>query len=171
LRETIQALQAIGAAWNRAHPAGPKIGVGEISQRGGGKISGHASHQLGVDVDLRLLRNDGQNQPVTRFESKFSLALTQELINLIHGNGVLRVRYIFFNDPRATGVSCWPNHDNHLHVKFCAPGDSACHRQIPRNATTQRCTPERLRELTEGKSGEFEAAFEEAEWTTETFDC
>ena len=122
LPETIQALQAIGSAWQRAHPQDPRIGIGDISLRGGGPMRGHKSHQKGVDVDIWLVRNDGRKEP-TRYQSpQYSRAMTQELINRIRANGILRVRYIFFNDPRATGVKPWPNHDNHLHVRFIAPG-------------------------------------------------
>ncbi len=122
LPETIQALQAIGAAWQRAHPQGPRIGIGDISLRGGGPMRGHKSHQKGVDVDVRLVRNDGREEP-TRYQSpQYSRALTQELINLIRANGILGVRYIFFNDPAVSGVTPWPNHDDHLHVRFIVPG-------------------------------------------------
>jgi peptidoglycan hydrolase-like protein with peptidoglycan-binding domain len=121
LPETIRALQAIGEAWQRAHPQGPRIGIGDISLRGGGPISGHKSHQLGVDVDIRLMRNDGREAPVVYQSPQYSRQLTQELVNRIRANGILRVRYIFFNDPAVSGVSPWPNHDNHLHVRFWAP--------------------------------------------------
>ncbi len=121
LTETIRALQTIGAAWAKAHPLGPFIGIGDISKRGGGPMSGHKSHQLGLDVDIRLMRKDGRKEATTYQSSTYSRPLTQELINLIRANGVLKVQYIFFNDPQASGVSKWPNHDNHLHVRFYAP--------------------------------------------------
>lgn len=121
LPETIMALQAIGSAWQKGYPQGPRIGIGDISLRGGGPMRGHKSHQKGVDVDIRLFRTDGREEP-TRYQlPEYSRAMTQELINLIRANGILGVRYIFFNDPRATGVKPWPNHDNHLHVRFIAP--------------------------------------------------
>jgi|GEM_PF-875507 len=121
LTETIRALQTIGAAWAKAHPQDPSIGFGDISKRGGGPMSGHKSHQLGLDVDIRLMRKDGRKEATTYQSSTYSRPLTQELINLIRANGVLKVQYIFFNDPQASGVSKWPNHDNHLHVRFYAP--------------------------------------------------
>jgi len=121
IAETIRALQQIGATWASSAPAGPRIGVGDISLQGGGPISGHASHQRGVDVDLRLMRNDGREEPTVYQSAQYSRPLTQRLINIIRANGVLRVQYIFFNDPQATGVSPWPNHDNHLHVRFYNP--------------------------------------------------
>lgn len=122
LPETIRALQTIGAQWNRAHPSGPRIGIGDISLQGGGPMPGHASHQKGVDIDIRIVRNDGQEAPVTYQNSAYSRTLTQELVNIIRANGVLRVQYVFFNDPRVTGVQKWPHHDDHLHVRFYPPG-------------------------------------------------
>lgn len=136
LPETIQALQAIGSAWQKAHPQGPRIGIGDISLRGGGPMRGHKSHQKGVDVDVRLVRNDRREEP-TRYQSpQYSRALTQELINRIRANGILGVRFILFNDPRATGVKPWPNHDDHLHVRFIAPGTPSKSAPTPAPATT-----------------------------------
>jgi murein endopeptidase len=34
---------------------------------------------------------------------------------------VLRVQYIFFNDPAVTGVKPWQGHDDHMHVRFYEP--------------------------------------------------
>jgi peptidoglycan hydrolase-like protein with peptidoglycan-binding domain len=118
IAETIRALQQLSSTWAAGHPSGPRIGFGDISLQGGGPISGHASHQKGVDVDVRLMRNDGREEPTVYQSANYSRALTQQLIDLIRANGVLRVQYIFFNDPQARGVSKWPNHDNHLHVRF-----------------------------------------------------
>ncbi len=123
--DTILALTTIGAGWLAAHLQGPRIGVGDISRCGGGPMPGHHSHRLGVDVDILPMRNDGQETGVVYQSPAYSRALTQELVNRIRGNGVLRVQYIFFNDSSVTGVSPWPNHDNHLHVRFFPPGASS----------------------------------------------
>ena len=99
-----------------------------MSLRGGGPISGHSSHQKGVDVDVRPMRGDGQEAPVTIFDSAYSPSLTQELVNLIRANPVLQVRTILFNDKQVSGVTSWSGHDNHLHVSFkepVAPGGGA----------------------------------------------
>ncbi|MDQ3654922.1 MAG: penicillin-insensitive murein endopeptidase [Chloroflexota bacterium] len=122
LAETIRALQAIGLAWSQARPSSPRIGVGDISLRGGGPIRGHVSHQRGLDVDIRLIRGDGREAGVRYQDAAYSRELTQDLTRRIHGNGVLRVQYIFFNDPSVSGVRRWPNHDDHLHVRFYPPG-------------------------------------------------
>ena len=121
LPETIAALQAIGAAWHGRHPGGPRIVIGDISKRGGGPFAGHKSHQLGVDADIRLMRNDGKEAGVNYQSPEYSRALTQELVDLIRGNRRLRVQYIFFNDRAVRGVRPWPNHDDHLHVRFFPP--------------------------------------------------
>jgi hypothetical protein len=122
--ETIQAIQAVGRAWQQAHPNGPRLGIGDISLQGGGPISGHKSHQKGVDVDIRLVRNDGTEGRVSYQDATYSRSLTQELVNRIINNGILRVQYIFFNDPAVKGVRKWPGHDNHLHVRFYPPDRS-----------------------------------------------
>jgi peptidoglycan hydrolase-like protein with peptidoglycan-binding domain len=119
--ETIRALQAIGAAWAAAHPGGPRIGIGDISFRGGGPMKPHKSHQLGVDADLRILRSDGAEKAATYHDAAYSRTLTQALVDTIRANAVLPVKTIYFNDPAVRGVSKWPGHDNHLHVRFVAP--------------------------------------------------
>jgi peptidoglycan hydrolase-like protein with peptidoglycan-binding domain len=122
LTEAIRALQAIGAAWSRAHPSGPRIGIGDISRYGGGQLKPHVSHQRGVDVDILPIRNDGAEGGVKYQDPTYSRRLTQELVHVIRANGVLPVEYIFFNDPAVTEVRKWPAHDNHLHVRFFPPG-------------------------------------------------
>lgn len=118
---TIEALKAVGKTWAAMYPNHP-IGIGDISKKGGGKISGHASHQKGVDVDVRPLRADGQEKPTKIQDSAYSQELTGKLIEVFRKNGVTNITHIFFNDPalRKHPVQPWPNHDNHLHVRFAA---------------------------------------------------
>jgi murein endopeptidase len=120
--ETIEALLAIGAAWQQAHPNGPAIGIGHISRKGGGKMPPHQTHRIGLDVDIRPMRKDGKRLPVTFQSAAYSRPLTRELVTRIRGNGVLLVRSILFNDPLVQGVKPFSGHDNHLHVTFDAPG-------------------------------------------------
>jgi len=118
LAKTIQAIQAVGAVWQRAHPGGPRLGIGDISLQGGGYMSPHSSHQKGIDVDIRPVTNNGRDEPTTIYSSNYSRALTQELVNRLRSNGVATVYSILFNDRQVTGVSPWEGHDNHLHVRF-----------------------------------------------------
>lgn len=117
----IDALVEIGRIWD-ARRAGTKIGIGDISKKGGGKITGHASHQKGVDLDMRMMKSDGNSAQMVYTDASYSRSLTQELVDLFYGNGVLAVQLVFFNDSAVAGVQPWPNHDNHLHVRFHIPG-------------------------------------------------
>jgi hypothetical protein len=121
---TIEALTEIGRIWSLRRAA-PTVGIGDISQRGGGQISGHASHRKGVDVDIRPMRSDGTEGATTWQDPLYSGELTQELVDLFYGNGVLAIKLIFFNDPLIVGRTNWPNHDNHLHVRFYLPGEQS----------------------------------------------
>jgi len=132
LPETIRALQVVATGWARAHPRGPRLGIGGLSLRGGGPIWGHCSHQCGIDVDLRPLRPDGLEGHV-RWDDPpaYSRALTQELVDRIRHNGVLRVQFVFFNDPALRGVRRQANHDDHLHGRFLPPDDTATEASDP----------------------------------------
>src|SRR5256885_7074362 len=118
LPATIRAIQAIGAIWQQAHPNGPRIGIRDISFQGGGSINDHKSHQKGIDVDIRPVRNDGQEDGTTFLSPTYSRPLTQELVNIIRANGILKVEFILFNDNKIKGMKPWKNHDNHLHVRY-----------------------------------------------------
>lgn len=50
-RSTVQLLYKVLNAYRRKYK-GPTLVVGDLSKKGGGKISGHVSHQTGMDVDL-----------------------------------------------------------------------------------------------------------------------
>jgi peptidoglycan hydrolase-like protein with peptidoglycan-binding domain len=121
LRETIQALIAVGQAWKRKYPSGPRIGMGDISFKGGGPMDPHKSHQKGVDIDIRLPRNDGVEAGTNFRDPSYSRSRTQDLVNMIKANGVLRVEFVLFNDPNVSGVKYSSGHDDHLHVRFYAP--------------------------------------------------
>jgi hypothetical protein len=110
-----------------------------VSRAGGGKLSPHKSHQVGLDVDI-LLEN-GQASWYTKsgpkindrykwaLNSKYSRTLTAELIRLIleHPKAGLKLKFILFDDPQMHSVSTkvvkdkHSPHLDHLHVRFCAP--------------------------------------------------
>jgi peptidoglycan hydrolase-like protein with peptidoglycan-binding domain len=114
----IRALYEVAAGWAEGHPEGPRIGIGDLSQRGGGAMPGHVSHRDGFDCDLRPVRNDGREAPVTIRMKAYSRGLTQELVDRLWGNSQLAVATILFNDRAIAGVKKFPGHDNHLHVRF-----------------------------------------------------
>lgn len=113
----VYGLERCGMHW--ATNRRPRMGVGDISLKGGGKISGHASHQKGVDADLRAMRDDGQEGRAVVGEAHYNSDMTKELLQLIRK--VLPVTNLFFNDPKTirAGLSThWPNHYNHFHVRI-----------------------------------------------------
>lgn len=112
----IATFKQVAQQW-RAQGFSARLGVGDISLAHGGPMPDHASHQRGVDFDIALPRNDGQEGPrVTRFDAAYSRSLTQHLVDMLWATGEVEV--IFFNDPNVRGVTYWPNHDNHLHVRL-----------------------------------------------------
>ncbi|HEX7176012.1 MAG TPA: penicillin-insensitive murein endopeptidase [Pyrinomonadaceae bacterium] len=115
---TIRAITDVAETWSTRHAA-PRLQIGDISRRGGGRLEPHDSHQRGVDVDMRPIRNDGREQPVRFDQAGYSHELTKELCQLIRAK-VPGVR-IFFNDPRLIGLGLTARlifHDDHLHVRF-----------------------------------------------------
>ncbi len=117
-QSTIDAALAVGTAWDGLHSQHP-FSIGQISKEGGGPFPPHKSHQVGLDVDVRPMRLDGQNQPVTITDSEYDRALTTALINLWWQKAP--VQMVFFNDPTviAAGLSQFVNgHHNHFHVRL-----------------------------------------------------
>jgi len=118
-QSTINATLAVGSTWNENHSQQP-FSVGHISKKGGGNFDPpHKSHKLGVDIDVRPLRLDGENQEVTISDSSFDQPSTAELIALWWKKAP--VQLILFNDPKviAAGNSrFFDNHHNHFHVRL-----------------------------------------------------
>lgn len=114
----IEAIRRVAVEWRQAHPGQARLGVGDISLRGGGPCPGHKGHRQGWEVDLRPVRIDFQERPVSIGEAVYASALTQELVDRLWGNGAAWVRGILFNDGRVQGARRYAGHDNHLHVRF-----------------------------------------------------
>lgn len=105
------------AARNFSTKGWGKLGVGDISLKNGGDIAGHASHERGVDVDMRPIRKDGAASGTTISQSSYSRDRTKVALSLLRAE--LSVTKIFFNDSRVgNGVQHWPNHDNHFHLRI-----------------------------------------------------
>jgi murein endopeptidase len=108
-----------------ANPGAPRLGVGDLSRRGGGEFGrrfgglGHASHQNGQDVDVyypRLDRAELEPRTVAQVDRR----LSQDLVDRFVEAGAVYVfvgRGVCLRGPRPR-VDCIPNHDNHMHVRF-----------------------------------------------------
>jgi penicillin-insensitive murein DD-endopeptidase len=115
--KTIQRIVEIGRRW--AVFCAVPFAVGDISRKGGGVLPPHKSHQRGVDLDLRPLRTDGQNLPITYLDAGYSRDRTRELVKLIRE--VEPRAIIYFNDSvliREKLTQHLTGHHNHLHVRF-----------------------------------------------------
>ena len=123
-QSTIDAAIRVAASWNEKHSNRP-FSIGQISKKGGGPMPPHKSHQLGVDVDVRPMRKDGENAPVTITDSQFDRESTTELIKLWWR--LAPTQAVFFNDQSAidAGLSRFVNgHHNHFHVRLRMKGDT-----------------------------------------------
>lgn len=121
----VRELIALGAWWEAAHPGAPRLGVGDLSRPSGGPFSGpvvgHASHQNGLDVDIRLVRRDGAEGRVDA--GSYDRELTQAVVDRLVARGASLVLVGPSLDLRGPAgvVVRWPNHDDHLHVRLPDP--------------------------------------------------
>lgn len=54
----IEIIETTAAEMAALYPEGERLGVGDLSIKTGGKITRHASHQVGLDVDLNYYHKD-----------------------------------------------------------------------------------------------------------------
>ena len=139
----------------------PGILVGDIGQpRGGPALTGHASHQIGLDADIWLTpMPDHQLSREEREEISATMMVRDDRLDIdpkvfTPGHALLlrdaarepSVQRIFVNAAikkalcrEAKGdrswlakIRPWYGHDYHFHVRItCPPGDSACTPQPP----------------------------------------
>jgi penicillin-insensitive murein DD-endopeptidase len=142
-----------------SHWAG--ILVGDMSQpRGGPMLTGHASHQIGLDVDVWLTPMPARELSRSEREEMTAINVvrpdrldvdssvwTRDHLNVIRAAAQdPQVQRIFVNAAikralcrDATGDRSWLNtvrpyygHDYHFHIRLvCPPGESACREQDP----------------------------------------
>jgi murein endopeptidase len=119
---TIHRLTAVLAAFRAANPDAARVVVGDISFRGGGQMEQHVSHQNGLDVDVYYPRLDRKLR-APRARSQVDLELSQDLVDRFVAAGA---RFVFVG--YSTGlrgpsrvVEPYPNHGDHMHVRFPPP--------------------------------------------------
>jgi peptidoglycan hydrolase-like protein with peptidoglycan-binding domain len=101
-----------------------RVPVGDISFKYGGDIPLHQSHEQGLDVDLRPIR-DHEDQCTwgTNWQyASYDRTATRQLIRAIRAAATGHVKLIYFNDPVLVGeglTTRYPGHDDHLHIRFC----------------------------------------------------
>ncbi|MBX6724144.1 MAG: penicillin-insensitive murein endopeptidase [Dactylosporangium sp.] len=101
-----------------------KVPLGDVSFEHGGAIPGHASHRVGVDVDIWPIRTDSAQCTAGRItwqSSTYDRAATRALVQRIRSTAPGQVVLIFFNDPVLISeglTTSYANHDNHLHIRY-----------------------------------------------------
>jgi len=104
-----------------------RVSIGDISFEHGGNIPLHQTHEVGLDVDVRPIR-DNENQCTwgTNWRlASYDRAATRTLIKAIRAATPGHVKLIYFNDPVLIreGLTRWfSGHDDHLHVRYCEKG-------------------------------------------------
>ena len=115
----------LGVWWEGTHAGRPRLGIGDLSRRSGGPFTGpvvgHASHQNGTDVDIRLVRRDGTQAQVGA--DAYDRELTQAVVDRLVAQGASLVLVGPSLDLRGPSgvVMRWPNHDDHIHARFPDP--------------------------------------------------
>jgi murein endopeptidase len=112
-------LEVVGE-YAAAHPDAPRVGIGDLSRRGGGPFGPvHVSHQNGLDADVYYPRLDRAERPPLRVR-QIDHRLAQDLVDRFVAAGPELV-YVGPNTgltgPRGVVRVLW-NHDNHLHVRI-----------------------------------------------------
>jgi murein endopeptidase len=121
---TIRTVLAVIEAYRAANPRAPRVVVGDISWRHGGQMEAHVSHQNGLDVDIYYPRLDrGLREP--RLPSAIDRRLSQDLLDRFVAAGAEKVFVGYHTDLRGPDdvVVPYPNHENHMHVRFPRAGE------------------------------------------------
>jgi hypothetical protein len=119
---TIRKVISVIAAYRVAHPHAPRIVIGDISRRDGGPMDDHVSHQNGLDVDVYYPRRDHLlRAPIA--VSQIDHRLAQDLLDRFVRAGAQMIFVGYSTRLHGPGgvVIPYPNHDNHMHVRFPAP--------------------------------------------------
>ncbi len=120
---TIRKVLTVLGAYRASHPDAPRVVIGDISRRDGGRMDDHVSHQNGLDVDVYYPRLDHNlSAPIT--PSQVDRRLTQDLLDRFVAAGAQVVFVGYSTGLRGPSgvVVPYPNHENHMHVRFPQPG-------------------------------------------------
>lgn len=108
----MQAILRVALEWQAIDPR--RIGIGNISRANGFDDDDHASHLDGLQVDVRPVRKDGLEIPVTWLDGQYDRDATARLIGLFRT--FAPVRQVLFNDASIPFVKSAKRHDDHFHV-------------------------------------------------------
>jgi murein endopeptidase len=121
---TIRTIVSVLAAYRSENPGAPRAVVGDISFRHGGPMEQHVSHQNGLDVDIYYPRLDRRLR-APRSGSQIDRRLTQDLVDRFVAAGAQKIFVGYSTELRGPSdvVVPYPNHGDHMHVRFPPPRD------------------------------------------------
>lgn len=96
--ESVKAIQTAISNYRKKFSSAPKVHIGDISKKGGGKLSPHVSHQHGRDVDIGyVLQGDQADETkfLTANSKNLDVARTWALIDAFLDTD--HVKYIFMD--------------------------------------------------------------------------
>jgi Penicillin-insensitive murein endopeptidase len=116
---TIRTIVSVLEAYRAANQRAPRVVVGDISFEGGGPMDAHVSHQNGLDVDIYYPRLD-RSLREPRLPSAIDRRLSQDLLDrfIAAGASMVFVGYATGLHGPERVVIPYPNHENHMHVRF-----------------------------------------------------
>lgn len=143
-RLAVYRINWVMAHYHRRYPKASPLVILDLSKRGGGPMGNHNSHMDGRDVDLPLVLDPidklhpGAVRTVDEAQTWFLLrklvstcdveyvfldrAVQKQLYDhALSAGHTRRELALVFQYPRTTGVGLvrhWPNHRDHLHVRF-----------------------------------------------------
>ncbi|NUN13541.1 MAG: penicillin-insensitive murein endopeptidase [Myxococcales bacterium] len=117
--EAIACVELVAAEWSTRYPKRPRVGIGDISRRNGGRFAPHVTHRNGLDIDVRPMKRSSEGR-TTVSHNAYSRAYTKDLIDLF--TEVCAVQRVLFNDPvlikQMKNVRRSAGHHDHLHVSL-----------------------------------------------------
>lgn len=108
----MQAILRVALEWQAIDRR--RIGIGNISRADAFDDEDHDSHQDGLQVDVRLIRKDGLEMPVTWKDRQYDKEATSKVIELFRT--FAPVKFVLFNDTSIPFVKIAKRHDDHFHV-------------------------------------------------------
>lgn len=122
MAEAIDTLEAVGRSM--VSLGSGRIAVGDISFEHPGDMPGHATHERGLDIDIRMLRkaNDQCTWGTRWSYTTYDRTATRVMIKTFRALAPGHIKVIYFNDPIliGEGLTTWySGHDDHIHVRFC----------------------------------------------------
>jgi murein endopeptidase len=108
----MQAILRVALEWQAIDRR--RIGIGNISRADSFDDDDHDSHLDGLQVDVRPIRKDGLEMPVTWKDRQYDKVATAKVIELFRT--FAPVKFVLFNDTSIPFVKMAKRHDDHFHV-------------------------------------------------------